>query len=75
MLNRKFSWDSLLYGLLNYKNSNFAGDSEDWKLVIRHYFSFNGAIVLGSSKKRKIVFISITKAKYIAFAYIIRENV
>lgn len=57
--------DLPLYGSLSFVNSNFAGDSEDYKLVMGHWSFLNRAVVSWSRKKQRIVFISITKVKYI----------
>lgn len=44
--NKSPSRDSLLYGLIEYANSNFAGDLEDRKSVMGHFFFLNRAVVL-----------------------------
>lgn len=40
-----------LFGLIGYKNSSYAGDLEDRKLVIGYCYFFNRAIIFWYSKK------------------------
>ena len=63
------------YGLIGYGDSNFAGDSEDRKSVIGYCFFLNSAVVSWSSKKQRIVLMSIIKAEYIAIGHIARKKV
>lgn len=63
------------YGLISYIVSNLARDPRDQKSVMGYCFFLNGAIILWSSKKQKIVFTSITKAEYITLSYAVREAV
>lgn len=59
----QLSRDPPTYGLLGYVDSNFAGDSEDWKSVMGYCFFMNGAVISWSSKNQKTVFISITEVE------------
>ena len=43
--------DLLLYGLVDYADSNFARNPENKKLVMGYYFFLNRAMVSWSSKK------------------------
>lgn len=63
------------FRLVGYVNSNYVGNLEDKKSLIRHCFFIHGAIVSSYSKKQRTVSISITEAKYIALGYIAHENV
>lgn len=65
----------LLYGLIKYVNSNYAGNLEDYKLVIRYYFFINRAIVSWYNKKQRTVFISTTETKYIALGHAAQESI
>lgn len=63
------------YGLIDYADSNFAGDPEDQKLVMDYCFFLNRAVVFWRSKKQRTISISITEAKYIALRHVAREAV
>ena len=63
------------YGLIGYAESNFAEDPADRKSVMGYCFFLNGAVVLWSSKKQKIMSTSTTKAEYIALGHAAREAV
>lgn len=63
------------YGLIGYGDSNFAGDPEDRKSVIRYCFFLNGAVVSWSNKKQRTVLTSTTEAEYIAIGHAAREGV
>ncbi len=67
--------EPLLYGLVGYADSNFAGDPENRKSVISYCFFLNGAVVLWSSKKQRTIFTLTTKAEYIAFGHIAKEAI
>ena len=72
------SWmhrDPTPYGLLGFADSNFARDSEDWKLVIRYCFFFTGAIVFWSNKKQRTISKSPIENKYIALGHVFKEAV
>ncbi len=63
------------YGLIGYTDSNFAGDPEDQKSVMKNCFFLNGAVVSWSSKKQRTVSTSTTEAEYIALGHAAREAV
>lgn len=58
-----------LFQLIRYKNSNYARDPKNRKLVLQYYYFINRAIILWHIKKEKTILILIIKAKYIVFKY------
>lgn len=76
---RKFSnrlpKDLLLYGLIGFVDSNFAGDSKDRKSVIGHCSFLNGVVVSWWSKKQRTLSTSTTEAEYIALGHVAKEAV
>lgn len=67
--------NSILYRLIGYANSNYAGDPEDKKSIIGHCFFINGVVISWYSKKEWMVSTSTTKAEYIVLAHAIRESI
>lgn len=69
--------NQLLYGLVGYVNSNYAGDLKDRKSVMGHCFFLNGGVVSWYSKKQQIVSTStsITKAEDIILGLTAQKNV
>lgn len=67
--------DFLLIDLIKFADNSFAENLEDRKLVLDYIFLLNKAIVSWCSKKQRTIFTLITKAKYIALSYTIKEVV
>lgn len=65
----------LLFRLIEYSDSNYANNSKNQKLIIKHYFFIYKAIISQCSKKQRIIFTSITKVKYIVLRYVGRKSV
>lgn len=75
-VNYKTSKDKIsLYGLVGYANSNYAGNSEDCKFVMRYCFFVNRALVFWSSKNQRTVSNSTTKAEYIVLSHTVHETI
>lgn len=55
-------------------NSNYAGNPEDWKLVMEYYFFINGIVVLWCSKKQQTISTSTIKTEYIALGHAAQKN-
>lgn len=63
------------YKLTEYINSNYVGDLEDRKYMMKYCFFINEVVVSWYSKKQWTVFTSITKAKYIALEHTAQESI
>lgn len=66
---------NLSYELIRYIVSNYPGDPKDCKSIIKNCFFINGKVVSWYNTKQRIVFTSITKAKYIVLGHTIQENI
>ena len=62
-----------LFRLIEYGDNSYNKNPEERKSVIGYCYFINGAVLSWCSKKQRIVSISITKAKYIAFKYAAQE--
>lgn len=62
-----------LFGLIEYKDSNYTKNPEDRKSVIEYCYFIKRAIVSWYNKKQRTVSIFKTKAKYIIFGYTAQE--
>ena len=63
------------YGLIGYRDSNFAGDPEDRKSVMKYCFFLNGVLISWSSEKQRTILTLTTKTEYIAIGHAVRQRV
>ena len=64
-----------LFALIRFRDSSYAGNLEDRKSVMGYYYFIKRAILFWWSKNQRLVSISTTKAKYIAFGHAIWETI
>lgn len=74
-LNNQMSQEPLLIRLMEFADSSFARNPDDWKLIIGYYFFFNRIVVCWYSKKQKTVSTLIIEVEYIALGHAVRDAV
>lgn len=65
----------LLIGLIDFTNSNFAKNLNDWKLVISYCFFLNKVVVSWYDKKQRIILTLTTETEYNIFGHVIKKAV